>query len=525
MLNRPHRSISGPGAAILLIALMATASMAAPVERVYYDGLDQDGNLMGGVMLLERPVIDRSLPPTTARSVTIIDNGPPANRIDLVCVGDGYVADELDLYATHVWGSLAGFFDQVPFSTYATLFNVHRVDVVSNESGVDNDPVQGIDRDTALDMAFWCAGIERLLCVDVNKAYSHALNAPDLDQVFAIANATMYGGAGYTDSELATFAGGNEAAIELALHELGHSLGDLADEYHYSDGAAYVGPEPSERNVSIHDAGTMDLLGAKWANWLGDPGSGQGGPVDTFEGAYYHQYGVYRPTANSKMRALGQPFNLPSVEALILEFYRIVDPLDGHTPADEALVGNELVWVDPVDPAHHALSVQWLLDGAPLAGATADTLDLAAHAIEPGAHTLAAVVTDDTDLVRDEVARAELMTRTVTWSLNVPTTTPVDHGALAAGTALSLQHVPNPFNPRTTVRFTLHHAGPVHLRIHDATGRRVRTLIAGAAFAQGTHDVIWDGRDDHGRAVASGAYLSQLRVGDLKVSGRMTLVR
>lgn len=512
-------------AVISALALLAAPAGAAPVERVYYDGLDRDGQLTGGVILLERPLIDRSLPPTDARSVTIIDNGPTANRIDLVCVGDGYLEGELGLYASHVTESLAGFFAQVPFSTYATLFNVHRVDVVSNESGVDNDPVPGIDRDTALDMAFWCGGIERLLCVDVGKAYAHALNAPDLDQVFASANSTMYGGAGYTDSELATFAGGNEAAIELALHELGHSLGNLADEYHYGDGAAYVGPEPTERNVSTYNAVVMDLLGAKWANWLGDPGSGHGGPVDTFEGAYYHQYGVHRPTANSKMRALGQPFNLPCVEGLILEFYRIVDPVDAHLPNDVVLVGNELAWVDPIDPTHHALAVQWFLDDMPLNDATADTLDLASIMIEPGAHTLSVVVVDGTELVRDEAARAELMTRTITWLLDVPTPTQVAAGDVTPGSSLALQHVPNPFNPRTTVHFTVPHATSVELRVHDVTGRVVRTLVDGVEFGPGMHAVGWDGRDDRGRAVASGTYLSRLRAGDLLTSGRMTLVR
>ena len=49
-----------------------------------------------------------------------------------------------------VLGVLAGFFAESPLDVYQGYFNVHRVDVLSNESGVDNDPTQGIQRDTAM---------------------------------------------------------------------------------------------------------------------------------------------------------------------------------------------------------------------------------------------------------------------------------------------------------------------------------------------------------------------------------------
>ena len=90
---------------------------------------------------------------------------------------------------------------------------------MSSESGVDHDPVFGIYRNTALDMGFWCSDIERLLCVNVGDAYAYANQAPDADQVFAVANSTKYGGAGYSSSDLATFAGGNSAARGSACWE------------------------------------------------------------------------------------------------------------------------------------------------------------------------------------------------------------------------------------------------------------------------------------------------------------------
>jgi hypothetical protein len=69
---------------------------------------------------------------------------------------------------------------------------------------------------------------------------------------------------------------------------------------------------------------------------------------------------------------------------------------------------------------------------------------------------------------------------------------------------------PNPFNPQTTLRFDLPVAGPVRLVVHDAQGRAVR-ILADAALVAGRHAYVWDGRDDEGRAAASGLYFVRLQ--------------
>jgi hypothetical protein len=409
---------------VAAVALLATPGVApgqaagdAPMEKVYYDVPDEQGRLSGGFVTMPMTAPGGVAGGFDAPVTTILDNGPSANRIDLVFVGDGYLDTQFGLYAIHVGNGFSELFGVEPFSTYMTFFNAHRVDVTSNDSGVDNDPTPGIDRDTALNMGFWCDNIERLLCVDVGLAYQYAANAPQVDHVFAVANSTKYGGAGYSGSDLATYSGGNGAAAEVAIHEAGHSLGNLADEYDYADGATYTGPERPERNISILDAAPMSTAGTKWANWLGDPGIGFGGLVSTYEGAYYHVFGINRPTANSKMRSLGVPFNLPSAEGLILEFYKIVDPLDDATPTGQTLTGTETVFVDPVDPVGHALDVAWFLDGSPIPGATGTTLDLNALGLGFGGYELAVTVTDNTALVRDEAARSAWMMRTLTWDV------------------------------------------------------------------------------------------------------------
>jgi Tol biopolymer transport system component len=83
---------------------------------------------------------------------------------------------------------------------------------------------------------------------------------------------------------------------------------------------------------------------------------------------------------------------------------------------------------------------------------------------------------------------------------------------------------PNPFNPSTTISFTLPASGPVSLSISDITGRKVRDLVSGPLSA-GSHSVVWDGRDASGKAVSSGVYISRLTRGGNAVSRRMVLMK
>jgi hypothetical protein len=89
----------------------------------------------------------------------------------------------------------------------------------------------------------------------------------------------------------------------------------------------------------------------------------------------------------------------------------------------------------------------------------------------------------------------------------------------------SLKNYPNPFNPRTWVQFENPAAGRVRLAIFDLKGRVVRHLLE-TDLPAGTHEVLWDGRSDEGRAVASGTYLVVLSCGSgWKASHKLVLLR
>jgi hypothetical protein len=83
---------------------------------------------------------------------------------------------------------------------------------------------------------------------------------------------------------------------------------------------------------------------------------------------------------------------------------------------------------------------------------------------------------------------------------------------------------PNPFNPRTTIRFDLPGVGQVRLAIYDLAGRLVKVLVEGERAA-GSYEAVWDGRDTSGHSAPSGSYLARLVAGG-KVEGvRLSLVR
>jgi len=83
---------------------------------------------------------------------------------------------------------------------------------------------------------------------------------------------------------------------------------------------------------------------------------------------------------------------------------------------------------------------------------------------------------------------------------------------------------PNPFNPHTSLRFTLPESGPVRLTVHDAAGRLVASLV-NASLAAGEHAVSWDGTDDGGAAVASGVYFARLHFGSETTGRKLVLQR
>jgi len=106
----------------------------------------------------------------------------------------------------------------------------------------------------------------------------------------------------------------------------------------------------------------------------------------------------------------------------------------------------------------------------------------------------------------------EVITTSVDEKVEMPETLPVIHS------------YPNPFNPSTTIEFTLPESGFATLEVYSISGQKVRELAADFMTA-GMHSLAWDGRDGRGNAVSSGIYITRLVAGKQVAAGRMILLK
>jgi hypothetical protein len=338
-------------------------------------------------------------------------NGSPANRVDLVVIGDGYVDREIDTrYPQHVQRLVEFMFHERedPFPRYARFFNIHRVNIVSKESGADV-PDESIFRDTALD-ATYQTGTFSLLLIDIGKAdfaAAHALEGMGIAPDIRVATVNTDRGLG-SGGHYAVYAGGDQSGHVIALHEIGHSFSGLADEWGFLENT-WNGDEWPQPNC------TNSPSGAKWARWIGyqDPDHVEMSSIGAYEGCAYWGHGLFRPSQESKMNNPGVPFDAVSREQIILDIYELVDPLDDWLPNDTPLVQPSSLWVETVDP--DVIDVEWLVDGAVAPEASGEIFSL--PTLSPGVHTITAHALDDTPWVRLE---SPLLHQHVAWTVVIP---------------------------------------------------------------------------------------------------------
>ena len=186
----------------------------------------------------------------------IIDSGPPSDKVDLLVIGEGYTADEIPKFHADAERLVNALFDEEPFASRRSDFNVWGLDLPSSQSGVSRPRAMEFRR-TPLSAQYNIFDSERYLLTYDNRALRDAASAAPYEFIEILANEEQYGGGGIFNFQ-ATAAADTGFAAYVFVHEFGHHFAGLADEYYTSDVAYETGgayhPEPWEPNVTaLHD--------------------------------------------------------------------------------------------------------------------------------------------------------------------------------------------------------------------------------------------------------------------------------
>lgn len=316
-------------------------------------------------------LVSKAKPPQQ-ELITLHESGAPADKLDLLVLGDGYTAAEKPLFLEQAKQFTEALFAVSPFKERRSDFNIWGLVPPAAESGISR-PSTGVHRESPIGATYDAFRSERYMLSFENRRWREVAAWAPYEFVLILANSEVYGGGGIYGL-YATSAAGNAWSGYVSVHELGHHIAGLADEYYTSEVAYEMGAitvEPWEANVTA----LLDRDALKWKD-LATPGVpvpmvwpksqfedyaakiqerrkkiraenrpesemsalfaeqaahetemlGKGphaGVVSAFEGANYAARGYYRPQADCKMftrdevpfcavcsRALGQVIDL-----------------------------------------------------------------------------------------------------------------------------------------------------------------------------------------------------------------------
>ena len=310
------------------------------------------------------------------RVVAIHESGDPANKVDLLLMGDGYTATEHDAFIATAREATEILLNTSPFQERKDDFNVWAIAPAAAQSGVSRPSTETF-RDSPIGSTYDSFRSERYILTFDNKAMRRIASSAPYDFIEILTNSEVYG-AGGIYGLFSTAAANNEWLPYLFVHEFGHHFAGLADEY-YTSSVAYESSgaitEPYEPNVTA----LLDPENLKWkhlvapntpipTSWpkavyeehshayqerrremraanVGEDEmnelfrhtrdyvdnlfseSGQAGIIGAFEGGHYQSEGIYRPAQNCLMFTRSKAFCAVCAEAIgkVIDEYTLSD--------------------------------------------------------------------------------------------------------------------------------------------------------------------------------------------------------
>ena len=305
--------------------------------------------------------------------VTLTENGDPAEKVDILILGDGYTKGEMEKFVKDAKHLNEVMFSTSPFKERKRDFNVRAIEVESGDSGIDV-PDREIWRNNALGCRYSTFGLARYVLTTENRTLRDIAGTVPYDFLCILVNDTRYGGGGIYNLYATTYTkeqvkGAEWQSDYMYVHEFGHSFAGLGDEY-YTSTTAYndfypAGIEPWEPNLTALDSGgepkwkgmvspgiaiptpwekarydsieavraKMDRLAPDYYEKSGPLRKAAGevlkdprfaGKVGAFEGAGYVAKGLYRPSIDCRMFSLSLAGFDPVCDAALrrmIDFY------------------------------------------------------------------------------------------------------------------------------------------------------------------------------------------------------------
>ncbi len=199
--------------------------------------------------------------------VAVHESGDPAEKVDLLLLGDGYTAEEQKAFIEKARELTELLLATSPFKERADDINVWALAPAAMESGVSR-PLSDTHRDSPLRSTYDSFRSKRYVLTFDNKSMRRIASSAPYDFIEILTNSETYGGGGIYGL-FSTAAANGEWAPYLFVHEFGHHFAGLADEY-YTSPVAYTTPdeviEPYEPNVTA----LLDPENLKWGHLVAE---------------------------------------------------------------------------------------------------------------------------------------------------------------------------------------------------------------------------------------------------------------
>jgi hypothetical protein len=421
----------------------------------------------------------------------LFTNGPASNRVNIVFFSEGYQTNQLPQFLNDAAAAVSNLFSKQsiafeyynPYVEYSNYFNAYAVSVASTNSGSNHSLISNTNK-TYFRSTYGGNGIVQLITIPPNSLDSNfadgagkvqalltnqalyaatnlAIATNVLKQVTSsnrflvlIVNDTTYGGSDTppnlnTPLPIAITSLGNSSsngpAARVLLHESGHAIGGLADEYTNNYAITPV-ERPNATMVTNMDQITwnawitnydVNAFGSAPPIPMPDNGS-TANEVGLVEGAEYHATGWYRPMDNCIMNQISAAGFCPVCsEAIVKAIYQKVDSIDSYFPNtnnNHVTIGvtNGIAFgVVSLQPATHSLNLQWFTNGVAVPGVTNSTFTLFPGNFTNGPCSVQAQVVDTTVIPQNNSYYTTLvlsdpnhyLSNSVSWNVTIGLTT------------------------------------------------------------------------------------------------------